>query len=594
MLICPRRFRTAFPASFCLCLLAAVAGCGGGGGSSTPPNQPPTVAAIDDQTARPGELVTVRVAIADADAGDTHTVAVRSGDAEIATVAVNGATLTITAVARGTATITVTATDNKGATSAAVTFAVTVEAGWVAGVFEDASLFKNFCTVPRSGSSDQQGDVLDENNWLRSWSNDTYLWYDEIEDVDPACCDTLNYFDLLRTTATTPSGAPKDKYHFTYDTEEWIALSQSGVSGGFGAEFSLLRTYPPRDIRVAYTEPDTPATRVDLRRGAKILEIDGVDAVHGSEVATLNEGIFGPQLGKTYEFTIQDPGTDAVRTVAMTAEKITEDPVQHVTVLETDAGPVGYMLSNSHIATAEAQLIDAVQELAAAGIADLVLDLRYNGGGRLSIANRMAAMIAGSSSSGKVFEELQHNDKQSDSNQIYPFASTSSDGEALPGLDLQRLFVLSGADTCSASESIINGLRGIDVEVVLVGTTTCGKPYGFYPEDNCGTAYFTIQFKGVNAAGFGDFPDGFSPANLPRTEGIEVPGCLVADDFEHSLGDPAEGRLQAALQYRIDGSCPEPSGFAGREMTASKGPGGVAAGLSVGADPLRGLKVVER
>ena len=58
--------------------------------------------------------------------------------------------------------------------------------------------------------------------------------------------------------------------------------------------------------------------------------------------------------------------------------------------------------------------------------------------------------------------------------------------------------------TCSASESIINGLRGVNVQVIQIGSTTCGKPYGFYPEDNCGTTYFSIQFKGVNAAGFGE------------------------------------------------------------------------------------------
>ena len=59
--------------------------------------------------------------------------------------------------------------------------------------------------------------------------------------------------------------------------------------------------------------------------------------------------------------------------------------------------------------------------------------------------------------------------------------------------------VLTGPDTCSASESVINGLRGVDVEVNLIGGPTCGKPYGFYPQDNCGTTYFAIQFQGVNA-----------------------------------------------------------------------------------------------
>ncbi len=71
------------------------------------------------------------------------------------------------------------------------------------------------------------------------------------------------------------------------------------------------------------------------------------------------------------------------------------------------------------------------------------------------------------------------------------------------------MFVLTGPNTCSASESIINALQGVDVEVIQIGSTTCGKPYGFYPQDNCGTTYFSVEFKGVNAKGFGDYPTVF-------------------------------------------------------------------------------------
>ena len=126
----------------------------------------------------------------------------------------------------------------------------------------------------------------------------------------------------------------------------------------------------------------------------------------------------------------------------------------------------------------------------------------------------------------------------------------------LPALNLSRVFVLGGEGTCSASETIINGLRGIDVEVVLIGDATCGKPYGFYPLDNCGTTYFTVQFRGVNAKNFGDYADGFVPANLTGTPGLPIPGCAVVDDFSKPLGDPTEARFAAALGYMADGSCP--------------------------------------
>ena len=474
--------------------------------------------------------------------------------------------------------------------------------GWVSGVFEDAATFRNLCLAPRPETVDMQGATLDENNWLRSWSNDTYLWYDEIQDRDPACCGTSGYFGLLKTTAKTPSGRDRDRFHFTYDTAQWIALSQSGVSAGYGARFFVLEPSPPRDIRVAYTEPNTSATRpgTKLIRGTRILEVDGVDVRAGNDVATLNAGLF-PSLGETHQFLVQDPGAAAPRNVTMRSAVITQSPVQHVRVLHTATGRVGYLLFNSHIATAEAQLIDAAQTFAAVGITDLVLDLRYNGGGRLDIANRLAAMIAGGAARGQTFEELQFNDKHRVFNPVtgrllrpYMFESRSLAGGSLPALDLRRLFVLAGPGTCSASESIINGLRGINIEVVLIGDTTCGKPYGFYPTDNCGTTYFTIQIRGVNAKGFGDFTDGFSPANALGPKGTVVPGCAVFDDFDHQFGDADEARLQAALQYRIDGQCPRPSRQGAATDAVAEAPALATGGQAVRQPTPLGLKVLDR
>ncbi|MGI9225713.1 MAG: S41 family peptidase, partial [Woeseiaceae bacterium] len=140
-------------------------------------------------------------------------------------------------------------------------------------------------------------------------------------------------------------------------------------------------------------------------------------------------------------------------------------------------------------------------------------------------------------------------------------------GQSLPVLNLtnRRVFVLTGPGTCSASESIINGLRGVDVPVIQVGSTTCGKPYGFYETPNCGMSYFTIQFRGVNAKNFGDYTDGFSPENTDPggLVGTIIPGCSVADDFDSQLGDPAEARFAAALNYRDTDTCPAATGVAG-------------------------------
>ncbi|HET9447633.1 MAG TPA: hypothetical protein VFO35_15305, partial [Steroidobacteraceae bacterium] len=126
-----------------------------------------------------------------------------------------------------------------------------------------------------------------------------------------------------------------------------------------------------------------------------------------------------------------------------------------------------------------------------------------------------------------------------------------------------------------ASESIINALRGVGVQVVQVGSTTCGKPYGFYPQDNCGTTYFSIQFQGLNAMNFGDYPDGFAPQNQVGRSSVLLPGCSKADDLTRALGDTNEGRLRAALDFRASGnstaSCGAATGFApGAQLKAGE------------------------
>lgn len=458
---------------------------------------------------------------------------------------------------------------------------------WQQGVFMPAGTFAARCQAPRSGTdpatgtsfADIQGTTLDENNFLRSFSDNTYLWYAEIVDQNPALFNNaLTYFDQLKTNATTSSGAAKDKFHFTFDSEEWFQLSQSGVSGGYGANFVLLSTTPPRDIRVAYTEPGTPATApaANLERGAIVLAIDGVDVNDNSQagVNTLNAGLFPSAPGETHSFEVRDLGAVNSRMISMTSANITSTPVQNVSVIDTPTGRVGYMLFNDHIATAEEGLIDAVDTLSAGqGIDDLVLDLRYNGGGFLAIAAQMAYMIAGDAqTSGRTFESLQFNDKHPVTNPVTgqaisptPFYSTTlgfdnlPPGQPLPTLNLSRVFILTGPGTCSASEAIMNGLRGVDVEIIQIGSTTCGKPYGFYAQDNCGTTYFTVQFRGVNEKNFGDYTDGFSPSNS-AIQATTVPGCSIADDFDALLGDPAEDRLATALAYRDSPSCPVATG----------------------------------
>ena len=361
---------------------------------------------------------------------------------------------------------------------------------------------------------------------------------------------------------------------------------------------------------MAYTEPSSPATApaVNLARGAKVLTVDGVDVVNDNTQAgvdTLNAGLFPAAVGKSHTFEILDLNSVTPRTVTIVSANITSQPVQNVHTIATANGTAGYMLFNDHLATSEAALVSAFNTLKTAGVTDLLLDIRYNGGGYLDIASEVAYMVAGPGpTAGMSFELTQFNSKHPTVDPVtganitpLPFHNTTQGfsvaaGQALPTLNLVRVFVLTGPDTCSASESIINSLKGVNVQVVQIGSTTCGKPYGFYPQDNCGTTYFSIQFRGVNAMNSGDYTDGFSPQNAPIPTNAVLPGCSVADDFTHALGDPAEGRLAAAVNYiAVPGACPVPATGLAKTLLTQRA---AAVDGRLPASPLRSLRMLRR
>lgn len=458
---------------------------------------------------------------------------------------------------------------------------------WTQGVFAPASTFKDRCQVVRTGVdfegrpfSDIAGSLAQELFWLRSWTNETYLWPDEVTDRDPRTfTDRLAYFATLRTTATTPSGADKDDFHFSQPTDEFLRQRNSAPRAGYGARLVAFSTTVPRDYRIQYTDPATPASTVvngqpNFVRGTRILRVDGVDLVNGgvnqAEINILNAGLFPANPGEAHTFVVRDPGATTDRTVTLTSANVSPKPVNRTSTIDTPTGRVGYILFNTFSPLAsETEIYNAINAMRAAGVNDLVLDLRYNGGGLLAVASQLSYMVAGSSrTSGRNFERLRFNAAAGTRNPVtgqtnspIPFYTTGlgfslTNGVQLGSLNLPRVFVLSTGATCSASEAVINGLRGINVEVILIGNTTCGKPFGFYPQDNCGETYYTIQFQGVNHVGFGDYADGFIPANSSAAFGVRLPGCAVADDYSRELGDVNERLLAAALQFRATGTCP--------------------------------------
>jgi carboxyl-terminal processing protease len=419
----------------------------------------------------------------------------------------------------------------------------------------------NQCVAPRPGTNDGPGSIDTEKTWVRAFMNETYLWYQDIPQVDPAAYTAAAYgnstykaldayFRALKTPKKTASGKLVDEFSFTRVTAD-LVKQQSGIASGYGIKYVVI-TQTPFALRVAYTDPNSPAQIAGVQRGDTLISIDGVniDNNTSSGVAVVNAGL-DPVANKTTVFGFQSPGA-AVRSVSITSsDNIAVSPVSMTTTFVMGSDTIGYLTLNSfNIFSAEKQLIDAVNQLKAANINELVLDLRYNGGGFLALSSQLAWMIGDANLAGKTYEKVVCNDKNplNFCNSAGTFQPTSiglsvTRGQALPQLKLKRVFVLTSKSTCSASESVINGLSPF-INVVLIGSKTCGKPYGFNITPNCGTSYAAIQFKGVNDKGFGDYADGFAPT------------CQVADDLTKPRGDPTELMLAGALKYISTGNCP--------------------------------------
>jgi C-terminal processing protease CtpA/Prc len=414
----------------------------------------------------------------------------------------------------------------------------------ISSSFAPSKNLANLCANPRSNTADTQASLVQEKAYLRSFVDETYLWYRDIPNnlVETDYATAPAYFDVLKTKALTASGAAVDQFHWSQTTASWNA-AQAGLAQDYGIRWAVLVNLPPRNWQVADVAPNSPAALAGIHRGDQVTSIDGVDFVNENSaagVAILNQGL-NPTVPGPHRF-----GFIGRAELSMGPATYQVTTVRSALTFPTANGTVGYFIFDSQIDQSEGELIAAINQLKAAHVSDLVIDMRYNGGGLLYIASELAYMVAGpGATAGKVFEQSVFNDKQSARNTAYPFAFYGNTPvSSLPYLGLKHITVLVTHATASASESVINSLRGVDVAVDLIGANTRGKPYGFFPQDNCGYTYFAIQFKGVNNKGFGDYADGFAPT------------CAVADDYTHARGDPAEGMLKVALDYRLNPVCP--------------------------------------
>lgn len=210
--------------------------------------------------------------------------------------------------------------------------------------------------------------------------------------------------------------------------------------------------------------------------------------------------------------------------------------VLHHSIIQNGNEKVGYLVFHSFLATSKAELVDVFNDFKAAGVTKMILDLRYNGGGLVDVAQSLASAMVTTNTATDLFTVLKYNDKHQDLNNEFFFLSLENE------LDLEQVTLITTGATASASESVINGLKPF-VDVKTVGSTTFGKPVGMNGFEFCGNVMLPITFAGFNQDGEGDFFDGISA------------DCAAEDDLGFSFGDVKGPMLSEALAVSQSGSC---------------------------------------
>ncbi len=377
----------------------------------------------------------------------------------------------------------------------------------------------------------------DQQTWLRSHVRQDYLWNTEAPDVSPSgFVDLRGYFNALLFQGNAQ--IPRDRYSGFGPSPEFDLYYEQGKTLGYGLAVAGQEVLgqPGQPLWIRYVEPGSPADLAGLRRGDRIVSLNGVatfDLISNEDFSAL----VPKQTGDTLRVAFERNGL--TNQLMLTAAVYTLQPVQNLSVMNTQkGGRFGYVYLHAFLSQAEPGLDQAFSELIAQGVTELVIDLRYNTGGLVSVGERLGSMVGGSRADGQTYTDLIYNFNSRYKNTRYLFKNR------LNGEGFKRVYVLAGLRTCSASEQLISGLRGAGIEVIQVGGTTCGKPVGFNARAHCGNTFSIVTFESQNARGEGRYFDGLGPT------------CSAEDDWSRPLGSSEEGLLKAAVNHMDTGVCP--------------------------------------
>ena len=364
-------------------------------------------------------------------------------------------------------------------------------------------------------------EVLDET--MAEW----YLWNDKIPNLISSDYSSPNtYFeDLL---------VEQDKWSFIANLDQLMAYLTSGSYYGYGFDLKFEEGNDIPRVSLVYNESDLYDEGIS--RGWKLTEIDN-QSINTMTVDQINTAVAGSSNTFTFE-----NNEGEVKTLSLTKKEMNQNSVIKRTIIHTENEKVAYLVFDSFLSSSEEELNEAFDYFKANGAEELVLDLRYNGGGSTYISNQLAGLITGNIFQGEIYSKTFHNESKTNENFTEAFYDQSS------AYGFNRVFIITTSSTASASEMVINGLKPYlgEENVILIGSTTHGKPVGMYvfEESKYDLAIVPISFSITNANDEGNY-----------FEGISV-DYEISDDLSHDFGDIDESNFRAALEYINQGNFP--------------------------------------
>ncbi len=375
------------------------------------------------------------------------------------------------------------------------------------------------------------GDVRDS---IYYYSRELYLWDNVLpcfSDLQPR---TLVSPETVITKVRSYSprnsqGINLDKWSFVLPKTEWDAIS-AGDESDFGCGF---RFNADTDLRISYVYNQSSAGQQGVKRGWKVVSINGIVPTRQ------NIDTFSPELDKSSATIVFQKPDGSQQTLTLNATTYKANFILLSKVITTSNRKVGYLVFNSFLGDNTPQELETViQSFKTTGINDLVVDLRYNGGGRVDYQELLANLLAPPAAKGQVMSTQQWNTRYQSLNKQVKFDQKPS------VLNLPRIVFLTTHSTASASELLINNLKPY-MEVRTIGAASAGKPVGFpvipihISKTNPASNYVVapVAFKSVNARNVGDYFNG-----LPLD-------ATAPDDVTRDFGDPQETSLNVALNY---------------------------------------------